>query len=277
MEKMKALIDEMKQVQENMQKKVHKAAQEAVRAEEQRKQAEHTYRKMLSDDASGKKSYSSEELSAAKRKVDGYATDAVVAQDRARTIQELQKDNKMPDMLGRVKVAWKQEKEILNAEIAKCFEEAREHHAKLTIAVQKGNQFYKRGHELRYLFNSAELIVGIRNVTTDAGIKETVPLHTNDGFGRGYVDVPIDGILPGERELENAYRTGQLPRWIEHYADTGELVTADEIIKRNQQAAGQSAEDTSPGSTTSRYEQPIPVHTKRPTTINDYESRSEQM
>lgn len=186
---------------------------------------------MMVDDSNGTKTYSITELNEVKMRVNELASEIEVAKERLEIVKN-GKPGKLEAIINDVKVGWEREVAELSADIQNVFSAAREQRAKLTLEIQKANQKYLKAKRLLSSLNEAERAIGgsQANITKRLGVPERPFIEENIGSFPAVWKITDKGVLPSEDELERAYKTGEIPRWIEHYKQFGELLTDDELV-----------------------------------------------
>lgn len=192
----------------------------ALRSELESKKKEHAgaaaqYRQMMVDDSAGVKEYTTEQLNKAKMHADELASEVQVASERLEMVGN-GRSKKLEAMIGDVRKGWRREADVLRAEITKIFDEAREIRAQLVMKMLEANKHYKKSYELRNVMREAQRLAGIEVNFNDSGVPEYVPTGWEDG------------MIPNEDEMKRAYLRGELYPHIQHYAETGELLTHEE-------------------------------------------------
>ncbi|THF83722.1 hypothetical protein [Cohnella fermenti] len=225
-----------KQAVANLNKRSDELQRELNDKRTEREQAMSRYQEMLVEDSSGIKSHSTADISDVKARADRLAIEIGVMEERIELVKK-GKPEQLESLLEDVQAGWRREVELIAPQVERVFEEARELRAQLTLKIAEGNQHYARASELRGLLNEAESLAGLGNdrETKQLGIPEH-PLTSeyNPAFMKGGVTDKC--VLPTARELEEAYRYGELPRWIEYYAETGEVVTNATVNELRSQA-----------------------------------------
>lgn len=146
------------------------------------------------------------------------------------TGSEASKKEKLQALLEDVRKARTRELADLNEEISKILGEARELRAQLTIKLSAANVPYSKAKQLLGELNQAEKVAGITDNQriTVLGVPGNPPTSEYSPMTMsGYVSDKC--VIPHADELKRAYRGSELPAWIQHYADTGELLTNDEV------------------------------------------------
>jgi hypothetical protein len=168
------------------------------------------------------------DLNKAKDQIDELSRSILIAEERL-NILEKNKTDKQAELLASARKGWDREAAALKNEVDAIFSEAREYRAKLTLTIQKAHKFIGEEQALRNAFNEIERSAGVKDVTFGKHLPDNVP--TNGGGGNYYVTDDY-GVLATELELQRSYRSGELPLWIQDYAETGKLTTDEEIKDR---------------------------------------------
>lgn len=218
----------------NINARINQLNSEVRQKRTEHEQAATKYNSMMLEDSTGAKSYSAAELNKAKMRIDELSSEIAVAKERLVMVED-GKQQQLSALIGGVKKGWERESKIVADKINAVFEAAREHRAKLTLEIQKGNALYRQAQELLSELNHAEYTAGLDHVTRTSalGVPENPRTHEllhSGGFSGGYKKITDNCVLPSEDELNKAYQSGEVPEWIEHYAKTGEVVT-DEILR----------------------------------------------
>ncbi|QJD87598.1 hypothetical protein [Cohnella herbarum] len=210
----------------------------ALNSEIRKKKSEHVqaterYKQAMIEDAAGTKEYTTTELSELKQKAENIALDISTATERLEMLTSganSGKKEKLRILLDDVKTAWKHEVDGINDDIDKVQSEARELRALLTLKIAEANVFYKKAQQVKQELNAVEHSAGLsyQERTSKSGVPDGPKLKQIIGSSYPVLAVGDECIVPREDELENAYLTGGLPLWIQHYANTGELVTDKE-------------------------------------------------
>ena len=205
-----------------------------LQKEVKQNQAEHTkaaerYRQAMIDDAAGTKEFTTAELTQLKRRVEELASDIATGNERLEMLtagSEAGKKEKLLSLLDDVREARAHELVGLNTNIESIQEEAREIRAQLTIKILEANVHYKKAQELKRDLNSAERAAGLTFSEVENRLGIPTSPRTSQPF-EGAIGSYIGDlcVLPREDELEKAYTHGELPTWITHYAENGELLT----------------------------------------------------
>ncbi len=210
----------------------------ALQKEVKQNQAEHTkaaerYRQSLIDDASGTKEFTTSELTQLKQRVEELSAEISTGNERLEMLtagSEAGKREKLLTLLDDVRAARAHELVGLNADIDKIQGEARVLRAQLTLKIREANIPYKKARKILSELNEAETLTGLKpsEQTNQLGVPEdpkTVQYYQSSGTPY----VGDECVQPNVEEIMKAYKYGELPTWIQHFADTGELLTDEEV------------------------------------------------
>lgn len=220
--------EEFKQAEAKINARIEELSQEISQKKTEREKVAAKYKKMMVDDSVGTKLYTTDELNQVKMRAEELASEIQVAEERLQMVKD-GKSEKLEGLLVKVKKGWERETQKLNGEIQEIFSSAREHRAKLTIEIKKGHSRYLQAQELQRSLNEVERALGkdYWSQTNDLGVPKE-PM-VKEYSPHGYTWVSDKCVVPSEEELTNAYRSGELPNWVKHYAETGKLVTDDDL------------------------------------------------
>lgn len=232
---LKKQVEAIKQANENIEGRIDGLEKEIQQKTAEKSRAEGRYRKMLLEDSSGTTLHSTSELSQVKQSVESLSLEIQVANERLDMLNA-GKHETLRKLLPAVEEARNKELEGLNADIERIHNEARELRAQLTLKILEANAPFTKAKELLSELNSVEYMSGITAYdrrTSGVGVPEKPKLKDYYQYGGAYISDLC--VIPEEKELLDAYAQGIIPAWIQHYADTGKLVTnaqAKEIAEK---------------------------------------------
>ena len=218
-------IEIFKEMAERFDKRIAGLREEIRTLEQQKKATEEQYKQMMTDDATGVKEYSTEQLSKLKMRIHELTIQIQTANEQIEMLEK-SKAEKMAEIIRSVQNEYREECAKIEEEIEQIFKEAREYRAKLTLTVLKAHEKRNVAYDLRGKLNAVERVAGVE-LTRNVYIPDHVPVNN--------VYTAYDyGVLPSEKELNDAYQQGKLQLWVEHYAETGEVTSNDELKRRPQ-------------------------------------------
>lgn len=232
---MKTAIDNFKTTISKIDERINTLQSEVRSLESEKKGAAEKYRKMMVDDSTGAKEYTTEQLNQPKQRVDELNSQIQTANERIEMLVKAKTD-KQAEQIKAVQQAYQEESAKLRDEIEKVFLKAREMRAQLTLTLLDAHQKYQAAHELRSELNTVEHIAGVERTH-----RLYVPEHIPSGVKGMYGEYDA-GLAPGDDELRNVYLRGELFVWVKHYAETGEVVTHKQLKERAEQQSETSAQ-----------------------------------
>lgn len=210
-----------KEQKETIQEKLSELVQMKREKEDEKTLAEREYRRMLAEEGLGSSDYKQSDFNKAKQKIEKIDEELQGIQDRIDALQEA-KDSKLKSELAELKRERDKIVSEASAEMKAMIRDLRQYKAEYLLAVRKINEIYRRATDADGQYKQLARQFD-PNVDRDFIHLPATNLYAT--YGRGGNDTMI-GIR--QDEVDRAITTGQVPLWVEHFEQTGEVLASDE-------------------------------------------------